>query len=116
MMNETKINRFNAFFDEKIAACRAEAEALALDDRQDEAAFAKIRLNVYDIFRTVLAAGKGSSEFFRSRLDEIPRNWSSSLALARQHGDDRKAHIEQLKLDTASEIRRAFASIQEEAK
>ena len=98
-----------------------EAAALEQDNRRDEAAFAKIRLNVYDIFRTVFtvalsSAGEDKSkaaDFFLTKLEQIPKNWHTSLELARQHGNDTKAHIEQIKLDTAAEIRSMFASIRE---
>ena len=115
-MNETQITNMLSYFDQKIAACKADAEALALDDRQDEAVFAKVRLNIYDVFRTVfnVAANQVDMDgFFLAKLDEIPRSWQTSMELAQQHGNTQKAHLEQIKLDTAAQIRSAFDSIRE---
>lgn len=115
-MNEQQINNMLSYFDRKIAACQSESEALELDDRKDEAVFAKVRMNIYDIFRTVFNVAAQSDQmdrFFLAKLDTIPRNWQTSMELAQQHGNDQKAHLEQIKLDTAAQIRRAFDSIRE---
>lgn len=112
-MNQEKRDKLNAYFADKLAACAAEAAALAADDRKDEAIFAKIRGNVYDIFRTVFSA-TGNAEGFRQKLDQIPRNWQTARQLAETHGDSARAHIEDIKLQTAAEIRRVFETIREE--
>ena len=116
-MNETQINNMLSYFDGKIAACQAEAEALELDHRRDEAIFAKVRLNIYDVFRTVFKVAAtmedNAERFFLAKLEEIPRGWQTSLALAQQHGNTRKTVLEQIKLDTAAQIRSTFDSIRE---
>ena len=43
---------------ERIALCGQRGQALRADDRGNEAAFEKIRANVYDIFRTVLSVAE----------------------------------------------------------
>lgn len=115
-MNEIKSQKLLSIIDEKIAACGAQAKALELDDRRDEAVFARIRLNVYDIFRTVYTAALNQPDpdaFFLAKLDQIPENWRTALDLALRHGNDSKAHIEQIKLKTADEIRGLFLHLQE---
>ncbi len=110
-------NQINDYFEERIAACQAAVAALNADNRADEAVFEKIRMNVYDIFRTVYAAGEKVSggdgnqqlDFLLRRLDEIPANWQNALEAARSHGNSEKAHIEQLKLDVVAEIRQKLA-------
>ena len=110
-------NQINDYFEEKIAGCQAAAAALNADNRADEAVFEKIRRNVYDIFRTVYAAGEkvsggdGSKQlvFLRRRLEEIPASWRNALEAARGHGNSEKAHIEQLKLDVVAEIQQRMA-------
>lgn len=100
------------WFSSKIAGCTEEITALQAENRDDEAVFAKIRMNVYDIFRTVFSvctqtAGDDERklvEEFLSRLQQIPRSWQASFSTAEAHGDVEKAHIERLKLDAAGEV------------
>jgi len=107
-------NQINRYFEERITACQTEAAALRQDNREDEAVFQKIRMNVFDIFRTVYNAGEKASGgdrgkqllFLCKRLEEIPVSWQASLESAHSHGNSEKAHIEQIKLDAVAEIRR----------
>ena len=105
-------DQITAYFEERIAACRTAATALNTDGRADEGVFEKIRMNVFDIFRQVYSASGRSCgsneqkrlEFLRKQLDAIPSTWQTSLEAARNHGDIKKAHIEQIKLAAAAEI------------
>lgn len=109
--------QINAYFEERIAAFQAAAAALHGDNREDEAVFEKIRMNVYDIFHTVYSAGEKVSggdagkqlDFLRKRLEEIPGSWQKALDAAENHGNSEKAHIEQIKLDVVAEIRQKIA-------
>ena len=120
-MNQTRYQMLESWLESHAAACKAEVGTLNSDQRGDEAVFAKIRMNVFDIFRTVLTAGKnavGDDEeklriFFQDRLNQIPENWRASLLDAERHGNFEKAHIERLKLRTAEEITDAFRKIWE---
>ena len=115
-------NQITTYFDERIAACEAAAAALNADNRADEAVFEKIRLNVFNIFRTVYNAGEQVSggdgskqlDFLRSRLEAIPGSWEKALETARSHGDSEKVHIEQLKLEAVGEMRRKVKEWSEE--
>lgn len=92
------------------------------DDRTDEANFEKVKANIYDIFRTIFSAGakscKDDSEavkrFFMLKIQQIPTSWTEAYNKAKQHNDGVKMRIEQIKLDTAGEIRETFAEIWEE--
>lgn len=105
--------QINSYFEERIAACQAAAAALNADNRADEAVFEKIRMNVYDIFRTVYSAGTRACgndpqkrvAFLLARLQEIPANWQTSLEAAQRHGNTEKAHIEWIKLEVVAEIK-----------
>ena len=118
-MNQEIHDKMNTYFASKLAACAAEAAALEADDRKDEAIFARIRGNVYDIFRTVFSVALNTEAdaagMFRKKLDEIPRNWQTARQLAETHGNSGKAHIEDIKLQTAAEIRRVFEAVREES-
>lgn len=98
----------------QIDRCQTHCAKLRSDNRADEAVFEKIRGNVFDIFRSVLTAAEKQSEpesFFRERLEQIPAQWEHALTLAKEHGDDEKAHIESIKLSAVREIR-AFLSLE----
>ena len=120
-MIEQKTEKLNSWFETQIAICGQRRQALLTDDRTDEAAFEKIRANVYDIFRTILSVAVKTCEgeeavrsFFAHRLQIIPSGWAASYEKAGLHHDPVKMQIEKLKLDTVEEIRKRFTSVWEE--
>lgn len=113
-----QITQLHAWLNARQADCRSAEQALAADARADEAVFAKIQGNVFDIFDTVLQVarrtqGDGALPFFRSRLEEIPANWRTALEKAEANGDPARAHTERLKLEAVAEIRAALAAMTE---
>lgn len=106
---------FTRWCDERMKDCAARQRALAADCRIDEARFMQIRSNVYGIFRSVCTALKGDRAALRSRLISIPASWEESLAQAEQHGDEEKACIERIKLETAAAIRHYVENTEEAA-
>ena len=115
-VNEMDSKLMFQFLEERIAKCRERAETLEKDFRKDEAVFEKVRENVYSIFRTVLKVAREQHDgdeaairlFFEIRLQQIPASWEVSLEKARQHGDESKALIEEIKLAVISDIRLAL--------
>ena len=121
-MMEAKLTVLDRWFEEQIALCGQRRQALLADDRADEATFEKIHANVYDIFRTVLSVAArtcgekdAAGRFFRQRMESIPSGWAASCEKARQHDDAVRLRLEQVKLDTAAEIRRQFEEVWEGA-
>ena len=121
-MIEQKTAKLNSWFEAQIAVCRQRGQALLADDRTDEAAFEKIRANVYDIFHTILSVAVKTCEgeeavrsFFDTRARVIPSGWTAAYEKARLHHDPVRMQIEKLKLDTVDEIRERFTSVWEEA-
>lgn len=120
-MNEGKRNETVRFFTDRIENCKSNAQQLRSDDREDEAVFARIQLNVYDIFNTIFSvavktAGQDDGkvvQFFLTRMQQIPQSWYTALANAEQHGETEKAHIERIKLDAVAAIKTEFARIWE---
>lgn len=114
---EQKVAALNRYFEEEINRCEQRSKALFADGRADEAAFEKVRGNMFDIFRTVLSVaieqGKGDTEairrFFAVRLEQIPASWATSYDKAKEHNDTEKMRVEQIKLDAVAEIKSAFA-------
>lgn len=120
-MNEAKRNETIRFFVDRMGNCKSIAQQLRSDDRDDEAVFAKIQLNVYDIFNTIFSVAVKTCgqddekvvQFFLIRLQQIPQSWHIALANAEQHGEAEKAHIERVKLDAVAEIQKEFERIWE---
>ena len=109
------ITQLKTWLDSRKTDCQAAEQALAADARGDEAVFAKIQGNVFDIFSTVLqVAGRTQGDeaaalrFFCKKLEDIPANWRTALALAEANHDPERAHTEQLKLAAVAEIRAAM--------
>ena len=119
-----KVTELNCYFEERIAACDRRGQELLDDDRGDEAAFEKIKANVYDIFRTILSVAvkicKGDpdavEQFFLGKIKQIPASWAVSLEKARQNDDTTKMYLELIKLDTVGEIQECFQKIWEGTK
>lgn len=83
----------------------------------DDANLEKIRLNIIDIFATLVhathpACGEDPYEDYRraylARFDTIPANWRQRLEEASAHGDISAAAVETLKLETADRLRSIF--------
>ena len=122
-MKMTKTEQTISYFADKISQCKNLSLQLASDDRKDEAVFAKVQMNVYDIFSAVFsaavkAAGQDDQKvvrFFADRIQQIPQSWHIALVNAEKFNQTEKAHIERVKLDTATEIKAAFENIWEGA-
>lgn len=111
---------FTDWLTAQCAECVRRREALNADLRTDEALFERIRENMYGIFRTVYttaAETKATPQevhlVFLQRLEDIPANWKIARDLAQRNGDEYKACIEQLKLDTVDHIRAEYLKQQE---
>lgn len=121
-MNEIT-TQMNQWFDEQLALCTQRRQELQQQQRTDEAVFEAIKINVYNIFRTVLSAAAASSSasreeacaFFLRKMQEIPSNWTAALEKAQQHGNTTEETLERLKLDTARQIHEQFCAICEAA-
>ena len=113
------MDMFNEFIEEKIRQLKSEAEKLEKSYRQDDAVFVKIKINVYDVCRTVFGVFKKvkPEEKFREeyleKLDEFEKTWSASAEKAKEFGDAKKAAAEEAKLEALGEIRSKFIEIWE---
>ena len=116
-MIEQKVSKLNRYFEEQIAMCNQRNKKLLDDERTDEAAFEKVKANVYDIFRTILSVAVKTSKgdpdavrrFFVQKTEQIPSSWVTAYDKAKQHNDTVKMCLEQIKLDTIGEIKENFA-------
>ena len=89
---------------------RQQAKDLAADSRQDDADLTKIRDNIYEICATVggvVCKTQPESRWeavYRSKLAALPQSWRAALEAARAHGDDRRAAVEELKLEALADV------------
>ena len=100
------------YLDEKISACRAEIAALQADGREDDAVFAKVRANIYDVFKTVsrvhLNRPGGGADAVRAMLKKFQKEWGEALQLAETHGDTQKIAVEEAKLAVLADVTARF--------
>ena len=118
-MDEQRKKTYDSWFESRIADCREREMALAADERADEAAFEKIRANVYGIFQTVFSVAwyrDGGKSFFQQKLEQIPAAWGKAYEQAERHGDQVRMQQERIKLDAATEIRGNFLALWEAEK
>lgn len=113
-----KIEKINHYFEENTKECMAQKKALLADQRRDEANFWQIKANIYDIFKTILSvAGRTQNtedevwQFVSQKLAEMTATWKESGEKAEIHGDVEKARVEQIKVETAEEIRNTVERI-----
>lgn len=120
-MNEHRINAITSYFVGHISQCKEQAQAFASDGRADEAVFARIQGNVYDIFHTIFSTSiklqendsSAIKEFFLHKTKQVTESWQSALLSAEEHGDFKKAHIEHIKIDCSAQIITSFQELWE---
>lgn len=103
----------NAFLQElqqQAQALRQQANALAAESRKDDADFAKIQANIYDICATIgnvvwkTAPEEQRDALYRKKLDDLPRNWRVALEEAEAHGNVQRATTEKVKLAALEDV------------
>ena len=92
----------------QIEAGKKDIADLEKSGRQDDADFAKVRTNIYDICRTVTNAlinrpGAGK-EAVRAQLGRFEKEWSAALDKAREHGDTRNVVVGETKLEALEDV------------
>jgi len=94
----------------------------------DDARFAKIELNIIDVFEKMLQASEKQvspsasagdylgafSKVYLAYFEKIPQNWSEHLSECEAFGNIEGAHIENLKLNQAAALKDAFIALLKE--
>ncbi len=107
----------HAYFQRRILECTRRERELAADDRGDEAVFARVQTNVFQIFQTVfhrvmaMEDEEKAGALFLQKLAQIPQAWRDAYETASGYGKSERMHLEAVKLETAAEIRDAFLRI-----
>nr|AHF24159.1 hypothetical protein [uncultured bacterium Contig46] len=109
------MKEFIAYLDRKISEGKAEIITLEADGRKDDANFAKVRTNIYDVCRTVSRTladrpGAGISAVM-AQLNRFRTAWSAALEKAKQHDDINAVAVEETKLAALEDIIAHFPEV-----
>ena len=106
------MDTFIKYLTEQIDAGKAETALLEKDGRRDDADFAKVRTNIYEVCRTVtnaLADRPGAGpEAVKRQFENFRTIWGAALDNARKHGDARNIVIEEAKLSVLADVTAHF--------
>ena len=102
------MKEFITYLSSKVEEGKAETASLQADGRTDDANFAKVRTNIYDICRTVSqtliyrpGAGTGA---VRAQLERFRAEWGAALEKAKQHDNINGIAVEETKLAALDDI------------
>ena len=109
------MKEFIAYLERKIAEGKEDISTLEADGRKDDANFAKVRTNIYDVCRTVSrtladrpGAGIGA---IKAQLDRFRAVLSAALEKAKQHDDIHALAVEETKLAALEDIIAHFPEV-----
>ena len=109
------MKEFIAYLDSRIEEGRSEIEALTADGRIDDANFAKVRTNIYDVCRTVsrtLADRPGAGmDAVAAQLERFRATWGAALEKAKQHDDVSGIAVEEIKLAALEDVIARFREV-----
>ena len=111
------MKEFITYLGSKIEEGKAETASLLADRRTDDANFAKVRTNIYEVCRTVCQAlmnrpGAGT-DAIRAQLERFRTEWSAALEKAKQHGNIHGISVEETKLTALEDIIVHFQEVAE---
>ena len=95
---------FMAYLESKISEGKEKIIMLEADDRKDDANFAKVRTNIYDICRTISRTLADRPGAVKAQLDRFRTGWSAALEQAKQHDDIHAVAVEETKLAALEDI------------
>ena len=106
------MNDFIGYLTGRIEAGRKEIAALEREGRKDDADFVKVRVNIYDICKTVTNAlisrpGAGE-EAVKAQFARFRTEWGAALEKAKEHDDARNIVIGETKLEALEDVTTHF--------
>lgn len=106
------MEEFIQYLERQIAAGKAEIAGLEAEGRKDDANFAKVRTNIYDVCKTVSqvlahrpGAGVGA---IRAQLDRFQTTWGTALDKAKANNDVAAIAVEETKLAALKDVAEHF--------
>ena len=109
--------RILSYLDSRIEEGRSEITALTVDGRTDDANFAKVRTNIYDVCRSVIntlinrpGAGRNA---IAAQLERFRATWGTALEKAKQHDNAKGMAVEEIKLSALEDVIAHFEEVSE---
>ena len=115
------------FSTEEAEKCKKQIQVLKQEDKEDEANLEKVKLNIYEIFESLIAASEKKvlnlknmteeekatafCEDFFAFFDKIPINWRINYEKAKEYNDVTQYVIEEIKLFVAEQLKNQFSCI-----
>ncbi|MBR3381821.1 MAG: hypothetical protein IKG85_02125 [Clostridia bacterium] len=108
---------FIEYLDGKLNEGRAEIERLSAEGRKDDADFAKVSTNIYEVCKTVSQAlisrpGAGVSAI-GAKFEHFRASWGAALDKAKQHDDAKAVAVEEIKLAALDDVIAHFQEVKE---
>ena len=113
------MKQFVEYIDDMIAQLKVEEQELIATDRKDEANFFRIKMNIYDICKTVYIVsekrfnGNALREEYLRQLTRLHENWKISYNKAKENNDVQKIVIEETKLAVLQQIKEKYEELGE---
>ena len=109
------MNEFITYLSSRIEEGKAETAALLADGRRDDANFAKVRTNIYDVCRTVSQAltnrsGAGT-DAVKAQLERFRTEWGAALEKAKRHDNVNGIAVEETKLAALDDVIAHFREV-----
>ncbi|MBO4879392.1 MAG: hypothetical protein J5544_03960 [Clostridia bacterium] len=109
------MKEFIEYLDSRIEEGKAEIAALSADGRKDDADFAKVRTNIYDVCKTVSQAlvnrpGAGVGAI-KVQFERFRSAWGAALDKAKQHDAVGAAAVEEIKLAALEDVIAHFEGV-----
>lgn len=102
------MEEFVEYLSTQIERGKVEIARLEADSRMDDAAFAKVKTNIYDVCKTVCLALVDRPGFgvdaVQARFEGFESSWGTALEKAREHGDARAVAVEEAKLVALDDV------------
>ena len=109
------MEEFIYYLEQQIKDGREKAFSLEAEGRQDDAIFAKVRVNIYDICRTVSLAlvnrPDAGVKAVKAQLDRFREGWGAALKKAKEHDDTKNIAVEEIKLAALEDILLHFQEV-----
>lgn len=111
------MKQFIEYLDGKLDEGRAEIERLFADGRKDDADFAKVSTNIYEVCKTVSQAlisrpGAGVNAI-NAQFERFRTGWGAALDNAKLHNDAKAVAVEETKLAALEDVIAHFQGVTE---
>ena len=111
------MNEFIKYLEGMIDGGKADIARLSADGRKDDADFAKIRTNIFEVCKTVTLAlanrpGAGIAAV-KAQFGRFSTGWGAALEKAKQHDDVAAIAVEETKLAALAEVIARFEEVKD---